>query len=32
MTGVLRSLSGYAGTAVLGDGRLILVLDLRELL
>ncbi|AWB08289.1 chemotaxis protein CheA (plasmid) [Azospirillum humicireducens] len=32
MTGVLRSLRGYAGTAVLGDGRLILVLDLRELL
>jgi two-component system chemotaxis sensor kinase CheA len=32
MTGVLRSLRGYAGTAVLGYGRLILVLDLRELL
>ncbi|KAA0582291.1 chemotaxis protein CheA [Azospirillum sp. B21] len=32
MTGVLRSLRGYAGTAALGDGRLILVLDLRELL
>ncbi len=32
MTGVLRGLRGYAGTAVLGDGRLILVLDLRELL
>lgn len=32
MSGVLRGLRGYAGTAVLGDGRLILVLDLRELL
>lgn len=32
MTGVLRGLRGYAGTALLGDGRLILVLDLRELL
>lgn len=32
MNGVLRGLRGYAGTAVLGDGRLILVLDLRELL
>ena len=32
MTGVLRGLRGYAGTAMLGDGRLILVLDLRELL
>ena len=32
MTGVLRGLRGYAGTGVLGDGRLILVLDLRQLL
>ncbi|MBP2228534.1 two-component system chemotaxis sensor kinase CheA [Azospirillum agricola] len=32
MHGVLRGLRGYSGTAVLGDGRLLLVLDLRELL
>lgn len=32
MTGVLRGLRGYGGTAVLGDGRLLLVLNLRELL
>ncbi|MBP2297405.1 chemotaxis protein CheA [Azospirillum picis] len=32
LNGVLRGLRGYTGTAVLGDGRLILVLDLRELL
>ncbi len=32
MTGVLARLRGYAGTAVLGDGRLLLVLNLRELL
>ncbi|MCW2238462.1 chemotaxis protein CheA [Azospirillum canadense] len=31
MTGVLARLRGYAGTAVLGDGRLLLVLNLREL-
>ncbi len=32
MAGVLARLRGYAGTAVLGDGRLLLVLNLRELL
>ncbi len=32
MTGVLARLRGYAGTAVLGDGRLLLALNLRELL
>ncbi|CAO3427163.1 chemotaxis protein CheA [Azospirillum doebereinerae] len=32
MHGVLRGLRGYSGTAALGDGRLLLVLDLRELL
>jgi len=32
LNGVLRGLRGYSGTAVLGDGRLLLVLDLRELL
>lgn len=32
MTGVLARLRGYAGTAVLGDGQLLLVLNLRELL
>lgn len=32
LSGVLRGLRGYSGTAVLGDGRLLLVLDLRELL
>lgn len=32
MTGLLARLRGYAGTAVLGDGRLLLALNLRELL
>ena len=32
MAGVLARLRGYAGTAVLGDGRLLLALNLRELL
>ncbi|MCG5242812.1 chemotaxis protein CheA [Azospirillum doebereinerae] len=32
MHGVLRGLRGYSGTAALSDGRLLLVLDLRELL
>lgn len=32
MAGVLARLRGYSGTAVLGDGRLLLVLNLRELL
>ncbi|TWA85245.1 two-component system chemotaxis sensor kinase CheA [Azospirillum brasilense] len=31
MTGLLTRLRGYAGTAVLGDGRLLLALNLREL-
>lgn len=31
MTGVLARLRGYVGTAVLGDGRLLLALNLREL-
>ncbi|WP_188260265.1 chemotaxis protein CheA [Azospirillum tabaci] len=31
MTGLLARLRGYAGTAVLGDGRLLLALNLREL-
>lgn len=31
MTGVLARLRGYTGTAVLGDGRLLLVLNVREL-
>ena len=32
MAGVLRRLRGFSGTAVLGDGRLLLVVNLRELL
>lgn len=32
MTGLLRGLRGYSGTGVLGDGRLLPVLNLRELL
>lgn len=32
MTGLLRGLRGYSGTAVLGDGRILPVLNLRELL
>ncbi|WP_207462062.1 chemotaxis protein CheA [Azospirillum sp. SYSU D00513] len=32
LTGVLSRLRGFAGTAVLGDGRLLLVVNLRELL
>jgi two-component system chemotaxis sensor kinase CheA len=31
-TGILGSLPGYAGTAVLGDGKVLLVLNLKELL
>ena len=30
--GVLNSVAGYAGTALLGDGRVLLVLNLKELL
>jgi two-component system chemotaxis sensor kinase CheA len=32
MEGVLGDLQGYAGTALLGDGSVLLVLNLRELL
>jgi two-component system, chemotaxis family, sensor kinase CheA len=32
MEGVLAGIAGYAGTALLGDGRVLLVLNLRELL
>ncbi|MCJ2091944.1 chemotaxis protein CheA [Methylobacterium sp. J-072] len=32
LEGVLTGLGGYAGTTLLGDGRVLLVLDLRELL
>jgi two-component system chemotaxis sensor kinase CheA len=30
--GILSSVQGYAGTALLGDGRVLLVLNLKELL
>lgn len=32
MDGILATLTGYAGTALLGDGRVLLVLNLKELL
>jgi two-component system chemotaxis sensor kinase CheA len=32
LEGLLASVSGFAGTAVLGDGRVLIVLDLQELL
>jgi two-component system chemotaxis sensor kinase CheA len=32
LEGVLAGLRGYAGTAMLGDGRVLLVLNLKELL
>lgn len=32
LEGVLAGIGGYAGTTLLGDGRVLLVLDLRELL
>ena len=32
LTGMLARIAGYAGTALLGDGRVLLVLDLRELI
>ncbi|WP_444462289.1 chemotaxis protein CheA [Rhodobacter capsulatus] len=32
MSGLLNGVPGYAGTAVLGDGRVLLVLDVKELL
>jgi two-component system chemotaxis sensor kinase CheA len=31
LEGVLAGLPGYTGTAVMGDGRVVLVLDLKEL-
>jgi two-component system, chemotaxis family, sensor kinase CheA len=30
--GMLANIVGYAGTALLGDGRVLLVLDLKELI
>jgi two-component system chemotaxis sensor kinase CheA len=32
MEGLLADISGYLGTTVLGDGQVLLVLDLKELL
>ena len=32
LDGVLAGLSGYSGTALLGDGGVLLVLNLKELL
>jgi two-component system chemotaxis sensor kinase CheA len=32
LEGILATIPGYAGTALLGDGRVLLVLDLRELI
>ncbi|MBF0562307.1 MAG: chemotaxis protein CheA [Alphaproteobacteria bacterium] len=32
LDGVVGNLSGYAGTAILGDGRILLVLNMREIL
>ncbi|GJD39168.1 hypothetical protein OICFNHDK_1623 [Methylobacterium bullatum] len=32
LEGVLTGIGGYSGTALLGDGRVLLVLDLKELL
>jgi two-component system chemotaxis sensor kinase CheA len=32
LEGMLAKISGYAGTALLGDGRVLLVLDLKELI
>jgi two-component system chemotaxis sensor kinase CheA len=32
MTGILAGMSGYAGTALLGDGSVLMVLNLKELL
>lgn len=32
LDGMLSAIAGYAGTALLGDGRVLLVLDLKELL
>jgi two-component system chemotaxis sensor kinase CheA len=31
MEGILAGLRGFAGTTLLGDGRVLLILDLREL-
>ena len=32
LEGMLAKIAGYAGTALLGDGRVLLVLDLKELI
>jgi two-component system chemotaxis sensor kinase CheA len=32
LEGMLAKIPGYAGTALLGDGRVLLVLDLKELI
>jgi two-component system, chemotaxis family, sensor kinase CheA len=32
MQGLLENARGYAGTTLLGDGRVLLVLDVKELL
>ncbi len=32
MTGLLGSLSGYAGSALMGDGSVLMVLDVKELI
>jgi two-component system chemotaxis sensor kinase CheA len=32
LAGMLSKIAGYAGTALLGDGRVLLVLDLKELI
>ena len=32
LTGILQNAPGYAGTAVLGDGKVLLVLNLKELI
>jgi two-component system chemotaxis sensor kinase CheA len=32
LEGMLANIGGYVGTALLGDGRVLLVLDLKELI
>jgi two-component system chemotaxis sensor kinase CheA len=32
LAGVLEGLAGFSGTAMLGDGRVLLILDLAELI
>jgi two-component system chemotaxis sensor kinase CheA len=32
LEGMLAKIVGYAGTALLGDGRVLLILDLKELI